>query len=61
MKKLASITTFFVGLFFVSTMVFAQNSTSTTVDFKIKNIGIYVKGNFSAATITSNLRFSTCP
>jgi len=54
MKILASTTTFFVGLFFMSTIVFAQNSTSTTVDFKIKNIGIYVKGSFSEVAITSN-------
>ena len=54
MKKITFITTILVGLFFMSTMAIAQNGTNTTVNFKIKNIGVYVKGNFSDATITSN-------
>ncbi len=43
-----------IGLFFLSTTVIAQNTTKTTVDFKIKNIGVYVKGSFSQASVTSN-------
>jgi len=44
----------FVGLLLMSATVFAQNTTKTTVDFKIKNIGVYVKGNFSQVSVTSN-------
>jgi len=54
MKKYIFITAVFVGLFFISTTVIAQSNTTAIVDFKIKNIGIYVKGNFSEAIITSN-------
>ena len=43
---------FFCCLFFITTLAFAQSSTS--IDFKIKNIGIYVNGSFSNAVVTSN-------
>ena len=38
----------------MSAMLTAQNNSATTVNFKIKNIGVYVKGTFSKASITSN-------
>ena len=52
MKKIFFITTLFYSLFFANTAVVAQNDTS--IDFKIKNIGFNVNGNFSKAVVTSN-------
>ncbi len=44
-----------IGLFFLSTTIIAQNATTNTlVEFKIKNIGVYVKGTFSEASVTSS-------
>ncbi len=54
MKTNIFVTAIFVSLFFISETVIAQSDVTATVDFKIKNIGVYVKGNFSEATITSN-------
>jgi polyisoprenoid-binding protein YceI len=53
MKKIIFTTTFICALFFVNIAVSAQNTTS--VNFKIKNIGIYVDGSFNEVVITSNL------
>ena len=52
MKKIIFITAIFWSLFFVSTSLHAQSNTS--IDFKIKNIGVYVDGSFSKAVVTSN-------
>jgi len=53
MKKIVLIITVFVSVFFISTSAKAQ-SNLTTIDFKIKNIGVFVDGNFSNITVTSN-------
>ena len=53
MKKLIFMTAIYVGLFFISTSAIAQINT-TTIDFKIKNIGVNVDGNFSKVKVTSN-------
>jgi len=52
MKKIIFITTLFCSLFFVNTSISAQSNIS--IDFKIKNIGVYVNGNFTKAVVTSN-------
>jgi len=31
-----------------------QNNTDTNIDFKIKNLGVYVKGTFTEAAVSSN-------
>ena len=53
MNKLKYTITIFFWLLFANTAVFAQTN-NTTIDFKIKNIGMYVKGTFSEATISTN-------
>lgn len=45
--------TILVVCLFLSMPGVAQND-STTIDFKIKNFGVYVNGSFSQVTITSN-------
>lgn len=43
----------FVGFFYTVVPITAQNS-KTTIDFKIKNFGVYVHGSFSEATVLSS-------
>ncbi len=42
-----------VGLFFMTHVVGAQENT-TQIDFKIKNFGVFVNGNFDKVTVESN-------
>ncbi len=53
MKNIIFGTKLFVGLFFMTHVVEAQNNT-TQIDFKIKNFGVFVNGNFSKVTVESN-------
>jgi len=53
MKKQIFIRALFIGLIFISTTVSAQSNTSS-IDFKIKNIGMYVNGSFNNLTVESN-------
>jgi len=54
MKKIILTLVTFCSLFLIEISATAQNNKETKIDFKIKNIGMYVDGTFSEATITAN-------
>lgn len=54
MKKIILSLVTFCSLFLIDMSVAAQNNKETKIDFKIKNIGMYVDGGFSEATITAS-------
>lgn len=53
MKNIIFSAIIFGCLFFIIPVAVAQNNTSK-IDFKIKNFGIYVNGNFSRVAVISN-------
>ncbi len=53
MKKLLFITLLILSIFNLNAQQRSQNKTETKVDFKIKNLGIDVKGSFSEVDIVS--------
>ncbi len=54
MKPISFLILFFIGIINSNSQQLVQNNTKTTVDFKIKNIGMYVDGKFNDVTINSN-------
>jgi len=53
MRKLIFVVVIFTGFFFPNSSVIAQGNT-TVIDFKIKNIGVYVDGSFDNVNTTIN-------
>ena len=54
MKTIFLTVFFLIGIFSSNAQQWIQNTTDTTIDFKIKNLGVYVKGTFTEATVMSN-------
>lgn len=54
MKLLSLTILFLISTFNLSAQQFVENKVKTSIDFKIKNIGIYVDGNFNGIIINSN-------
>ncbi len=54
MRKSIYTFTILFSLFFLNLSAIAQTSNNTNVNFKIKNIGVYVKGTFNEVSVTSN-------
>ena len=54
MKLLSFTILFLISVFNSNAQQLSQNNVKTTIDFKIKNIGVYVDGNFNEIIINSN-------
>ncbi len=54
MKSIMVLVLFSIGFLYTNAQELIQNKTETKVDFKIKNLGLYVDGNFSEAVFNGN-------
>lgn len=54
MRSIFFLMLFLIGITNSNSQQLVQNNAKTTVDFKIKNIGMYVDGKFSDIVINSN-------
>jgi polyisoprenoid-binding protein YceI len=54
MRLIPFLSLFLIVIFNSRGQQLVQNNAETSVDFKIKNIGMYVNGTFTEATVSSN-------
>jgi len=59
MKLIQHLVLLFISIVSLNAQELLQNKADTAIDFKIKNLGIYVNGTFTDATITSNFNIDS--
>jgi len=59
MKLIQHLVLLFISIVSLNAQELLQNKADTAIDFKIKNLGVYVNGTFTDATISSNFNIDS--